>query len=170
MKATRQSSKRSRNGCLSCNSLRIKCDEAKLKCEYCAHTNKECIYNTYKEEREDQLDHYLVHYQFKNYEDTIKDDLVLISINSMAEQLNISYLELRLLIFLIKHGCAIFYFNRNQAIDNVWRTHVPQMLNNSQLMRDSILSASALQPWALNEELDIEFSKRHAFEGGGFEF
>ncbi|KAI5956835.1 hypothetical protein KGF54_000453 [Candida jiufengensis] len=36
--------KRSRNGCLSCKKLRIKCNEAKPSCEYCVHTSRECIY------------------------------------------------------------------------------------------------------------------------------
>lgn len=36
--------KKSRNRCLSCKKLKIKCDEAKPKCEYCEHTKRECIY------------------------------------------------------------------------------------------------------------------------------
>ncbi|GEQ72926.1 hypothetical protein JCM33374_g6614 [Metschnikowia sp. JCM 33374] len=34
----------SRKGCFSCKKLKIKCDEAKPTCEYCAHTDRECIY------------------------------------------------------------------------------------------------------------------------------
>ncbi|KAK6462080.1 hypothetical protein DFJ63DRAFT_141271 [Scheffersomyces coipomensis] len=40
--------KRSRNGCASCKRLRIKCDEGKPKCEYCTHTDRECVYPTPK--------------------------------------------------------------------------------------------------------------------------
>ncbi|CCG24527.1 Zcf18 transcription factor [Candida orthopsilosis Co 90-125] len=36
--------KRSRNGCLSCKQLKIKCNEAKPACEYCVHTQRECVY------------------------------------------------------------------------------------------------------------------------------
>lgn len=36
--------KKSRKGCLSCKKLRIKCDEARPVCEYCASTNKVCEY------------------------------------------------------------------------------------------------------------------------------
>lgn len=35
---------KSRQGCLSCKKLRIKCDEAKPKCEYCQSTNRVCEY------------------------------------------------------------------------------------------------------------------------------
>lgn len=35
---------KSRRGCLSCKKLRIKCDESRPKCEYCASTNKVCEY------------------------------------------------------------------------------------------------------------------------------
>ncbi|CAI5760671.1 unnamed protein product [Candida verbasci] len=36
--------KRSRNGCLSCKSLKIKCSETKPSCEYCVHTQRICQY------------------------------------------------------------------------------------------------------------------------------
>ncbi|KAG5419802.1 hypothetical protein I9W82_001682 [Candida metapsilosis] len=38
--------KRSRNGCLSCKQLKIKCDEGKPSCEYCIHTQRQCVYAT----------------------------------------------------------------------------------------------------------------------------
>ncbi|CAH6720877.1 hypothetical protein CLIB1444_04S09934 [[Candida] jaroonii] len=36
--------RRSRNGCISCKKLRIKCNEMVPKCEYCTSTNRECVY------------------------------------------------------------------------------------------------------------------------------
>ncbi|KAK6464393.1 hypothetical protein DFJ63DRAFT_333962 [Scheffersomyces coipomensis] len=42
-KATR-SRRRSKNGCLSCKRLKIKCDEKKPSCEYCLDTNRQCSY------------------------------------------------------------------------------------------------------------------------------
>lgn len=36
--------KRSRNGCLSCKKLKIKCNEDKPHCDYCVQTNRECVY------------------------------------------------------------------------------------------------------------------------------
>lgn len=43
-KQTRRSHTKSRTGCLSCKRLRIKCNEAKPRCEYCESTNKVCEY------------------------------------------------------------------------------------------------------------------------------
>ncbi|CCH42017.1 putative transcriptional regulatory protein [Wickerhamomyces ciferrii] len=37
-------SKRSKNGCVSCKNLKIKCTEEKPFCEYCVHTGRQCIY------------------------------------------------------------------------------------------------------------------------------
>jgi hypothetical protein len=42
--AGRPKRKLSRFGCASCKKLRIKCDESKPTCEYCAATNRTCIY------------------------------------------------------------------------------------------------------------------------------
>ncbi|CCG24562.1 hypothetical protein CORT_0F03380 [Candida orthopsilosis Co 90-125] len=38
--------KRSRNGCLSCKQMKIKCNEAKPSCEYCIDTGRACVYAT----------------------------------------------------------------------------------------------------------------------------
>ncbi|CAK9440107.1 uncharacterized protein LODBEIA_P42070 [Lodderomyces beijingensis] len=43
-KVTKPRAKRSRNGCVSCKKLRIKCSEEKPSCEYCLHTGRECVY------------------------------------------------------------------------------------------------------------------------------
>lgn len=34
--------------CFSCAKLKIKCDEARPRCEYCCHTNRKCIYPEYR--------------------------------------------------------------------------------------------------------------------------
>lgn len=39
------------NKCQSCRRLKIKCDEAKPRCEYCEATNKQCIYDGAAEHR-----------------------------------------------------------------------------------------------------------------------
>jgi hypothetical protein len=36
--------RRSRNGCMSCKKLKIKCNEGKPSCEYCVHTKRICVY------------------------------------------------------------------------------------------------------------------------------
>lgn len=37
--------KRSKNGCMSCKKMKIKCDEVKPACEYCRHTKRNCVYS-----------------------------------------------------------------------------------------------------------------------------
>jgi hypothetical protein len=43
---TRTSRKKSRNGCIHCKRLRVKCDETKPQCDYCVRNGRKCEYTT----------------------------------------------------------------------------------------------------------------------------
>ncbi|KAK6462071.1 hypothetical protein DFJ63DRAFT_313220 [Scheffersomyces coipomensis] len=156
----------------------IKCDEAKPSCEYCVHTSRECIYpspitianlqygpetsnsSTSTSSSNDSSPSELEKQQLTV---TLQESTVLrryqtdlmhqTELNNATSQLGISRFELRLLDFF-NNFCIYELSNEpNDVIHSVWVTHVPQVFLQSELIRNSIYSYSALNLFPLCEDL-----------------
>ncbi|KAK6455961.1 uncharacterized protein RJT20DRAFT_127699 [Scheffersomyces xylosifermentans] len=159
----REPTKRSRTGCLSCKNLRIKCDEAKPRCEYCTHTGRECVYPkptdiASKNTRQallttnsiSSID--VIRRELNTRESQAKRKLLesqvtfsqLTSLNQTTSQLDISIFELRLVKFFDEYCMYVLSFGVNDDINKVWKNHVPSLFLNSQLVRDSIYAFAAI--------------------------
>ncbi|KAG2736884.1 hypothetical protein G9P44_000974 [Scheffersomyces stipitis] len=171
--SVRPKQKRSRNGCLSCKQLRIKCDESKPNCEYCLHTNRVCVYpdtvhydkiisksqsssSDSPSSEEDILEllqnvdysqeKYLKLRAYRRnpmYSGSFRFDQIA-SLNELTSKLNISTFELRLLNYFDRHCIYMFSFGVNDEVHNVWKNHVPSIFLQSKLVRDSVFSFSAI--------------------------
>lgn len=73
----------------------------------------------------------------------------LVLLNSVTKQMDISSFELSLLKFFTENCINFFSFDKNPTVDYVWRNEVPRMFMTSRLVRNSILSFSALNMWPL---------------------
>lgn len=139
--------KRSRNGCLSCKKLKIKCDEVKPYCEYCIQTNKQCIYpkkppvklvkksTTIKKGRRGDINGIIESSSINN--DAIK------KLNSQTSNLGISKFELQLLKFFLDFGASFFSFNKNKETYKFWNEEVPKFWCESDLVKNALYSMSS---------------------------
>ncbi|RLV93253.1 hypothetical protein JA1_002577 [Spathaspora sp. JA1] len=146
---TTRTKRRSRNGCLSCKRLKIKCDEAKPSCEYCAHTNRECIYpipgirgSQLSPTREASRSTSPISVSPEAIEIVNpSQDLPLIQTTSL---LNVTPFELRLLNYF-DHRCIDFFsFGVHSKVHNTWKLKVPQLFTSSDLVKQSIYSFSGM--------------------------
>ncbi|CAH2354406.1 hypothetical protein CLIB1423_16S01970 [[Candida] railenensis] len=119
--------------CMSCRKLKIKCDEATPKCEYCSHTDKECIYPTEK-----QLD--VILSASVNAPSLTSNSRRL---NASTSHMNISKFELRLLYYF-NQVCLTDQAVENPGMERVWKIEVPMLWQQSDLVRHSVFSLSAL--------------------------
>ncbi|KAK6199379.1 uncharacterized protein RJT21DRAFT_46413 [Scheffersomyces amazonensis] len=171
---------KSRLGCLSCKKLRIKCNEAKPSCEYCQHTNRECIYpdtphqikfkpyvvkssssvivGTSGPNNFDKLfgsaEHYFTVKESSSQQNLVKS----LALNQTTTQLNLSTFELRLLNFFHNFCIFGFTFGQNPAVHDVWANKVPKLFIESQLVRDCIFAYACINlfPFCDLEQLKIE--------------
>ncbi|KAK6455960.1 uncharacterized protein RJT20DRAFT_40535 [Scheffersomyces xylosifermentans] len=160
--------KRSRAGCASCKKLRIKCDEAKPKCEYCTHTNRKCVYPKPTSSNDniglvaqaskivsslDVIERELRIKEMLHVRRTQLDSQVtfsqLTSLNQVSSQLSISTFELRLLKFFDDYCMTLLSFGMNESVHNVWKNYVPSLFLESELVRDSIYAFSAINMFPL---------------------
>ncbi|KAK6455963.1 uncharacterized protein RJT20DRAFT_40560 [Scheffersomyces xylosifermentans] len=172
--------RRSRGGCLSCKSLRIKCDEAKPSCEYCTHTERLCIYvqaNARSRTKKSLIvpninSEYVYHWEEmkanelivresieqvqKERNDALFDFYQNTSLNQTTSQLNISTFELRLLKFFNEYCIHFFSFGVNKIVHNVWKNSVPSLFIQSELVRDSIYAFAAINMFPL---FDLDLAK-----------
>lgn len=144
--------KKGRNRCLSCKKLKIKCDEAKPKCEYCEHTKRECIYpdpNMNKKRGRKPKTVKTIE-KVENVERINASPVELwnsqMCLNSVARQLEISQFEFRLLHYFQKHYIRI---ENTDPLNKVWKFQVPKLWQESDIVRQSIFSLSAMHLWAL---------------------
>ncbi|KAH3675715.1 hypothetical protein WICMUC_002507 [Wickerhamomyces mucosus] len=119
--------KRSKTGCVSCKRLKIKCSEDKPVCEYCLHTNRECIYPNSM--------------IINNCQSTK-------NLNSTNVHLNITRSELRLLKFFTEFSGSFFSFNKVDQLKNLWSIEVPKLWNQSDLVKNAIFTMSSIRLWA----------------------
>ncbi|KAK6199303.1 uncharacterized protein RJT21DRAFT_3112 [Scheffersomyces amazonensis] len=171
--------KRSRNGCSSCKRLRIKCDETKPQCEYCSHTNRECIYPTKenvkrKKQRQmirnatgvsiDSLEDLLrraekYHFVEKDRREFFKFQNQLV-LSQATSQLGISRFELRLLNFFNNYCVYLFSFGVNRQVHNVWANHVPKLFLESELVRNSVYAFATINLFPLCELEQLRISDK----------
>lgn len=160
------------NRCLSCKKLKIKCDEATPKCEYCEYTNRECIYPDVSKKKT----------RVKNPQSVIIKTIEIIEdlnsspadlwisqmgLNSTSCQLGVSFFELRLLHYFQAHYVKV---NEGNPLDRVWHIEVPKLWHQSDIVRQSIFALSAMHLWALcdlttlmQEDILDSRSKRMSF-------
>ncbi|CAH2354405.1 hypothetical protein CLIB1423_16S01948 [[Candida] railenensis] len=128
-----------KNKCVSCRRLKIKCDEATPKCEYCEHTNRECVYPTEKE-----LEEFALVAAVKTAALTSTRSGT--RLNSTTSQMQISKFELRLL-----HYFNQIYLNdqsvENPGMERIWKFEVPILWQQSDLVRHSVFSLTAMILW-----------------------
>ncbi|EGW30823.1 uncharacterized protein SPAPADRAFT_52021 [Spathaspora passalidarum NRRL Y-27907] len=146
--------KRSRNGCLSCKRLRIKCNEAHPCCEYCVHTNRECVYpppGPIKGSTSSSASSTPGSSRSRSKSPRVtasSEPIVILNptkdlvLTQTTSQMDISAFELRLLHFF-NHRCIDFFsFGVNSR--NTWKFKVPKLLPGSDLVQQSIYSFSGM--------------------------
>ncbi|RLV92006.1 hypothetical protein JA1_003391 [Spathaspora sp. JA1] len=143
--------RRSRNGCFSCKKLKIKCDEAKPSCEYCAHTNRDCIYPTPGVRGASQSSTTTPETSRSASPISRSPEPIEIvnprrdlSLMQTTTILNVTPFELRLLKYF-DHRCIDFFsFGVNSKVHDTWKFKVPQLFSSSDLVKQSIYSFSGM--------------------------
>lgn len=126
-----------KNRCQSCRKLKIKCDENRPKCEYCNHTNRECIYGD--SDSSPESDKSLSEPQVWRRQG---------GLNSLPYQIGISTFEYRLLKYF--HEVYLPPGEMKQPpLKNLWQVQVPKLFHESALVRSSIFSLCSLNLWNL---------------------
>lgn len=139
--------------------LTAQCDESKPRCEYCIHTNRECVYpeQTVSDMSEDGelitqveriTDSQVTATQTalgKTFEGLTCELLL----NSSTKMLNISTFELRLLNFFNSYCISLISFGVNMKADRTWRQEVPKLFLQSDLVRKAIYLFSSINLWPL---------------------
>lgn len=138
------------NKCVSCRRLKIKCDESKPICEYCEHTNRQCIYESEEDSpsSDSSTSSEAVMWRKQN------------QLNALPNHLGITTFEYQLLRYF--HQVIVPNKIDDIAIRQLWQVHVPQLFQGSPLVRNSMLSLSAvsvgglcdLSSWAEISEVD----------------
>lgn len=136
--------KKSRNGCLSCKRLKIKCSEERPACEYCIHTGRQCRYRV-RLDTENQIA------ACEPQGITIPSDFIMQSIynrsvqalNSMSNQLNVSRFELQLLKFFLDFGGTFFSVNAQHESFNFWIDTAPHLWCSSDLVKYTLYTLSS---------------------------
>ncbi|ODV78611.1 uncharacterized protein CANTADRAFT_6967 [Suhomyces tanzawaensis NRRL Y-17324] len=158
-------SKRSRKGCASCKRLKIKCNEDRPRCEYCLHTNRECIYpdeetavsiisESSRQARRLRDVSLFAHRAQKGLENpdsyfTFDQLVATFTLASPTSHLGISRYELRLVNFFDSFCVPLFSFGVNKDVHNVWKNMVPSLFLRSSLVRNSVYSFAALNLFPL---------------------
>lgn len=127
-----------KNRCLSCKRLKIKCNEVRPKCEYCEHTNRECIYvdNYPSDDIHDPNSYEAVVWHKQR------------PLNSPLRHIGISNFECRLLKYF--HEVYLVPGEMKQPpLRNLWQVQVPRLFHESPLVRSSIFSLCSLNLWNL---------------------
>ncbi|EMG50656.1 putative zinc finger upstream protein 3 [Candida maltosa Xu316] len=113
--------------CLSCKKLRIKCDLARPKCEYCAHTKRDCIYPNEGNESSTKPTN-------------LASDLPL---TQTSKLLSVTQDELRALKFFDEKGKFIVAFKNQRYID-MWMSEItPQFQSCPTVRKDSSVLTSS---------------------------
>lgn len=147
--------KRSRNGCISCKKMKIKCNEGKPVCEYCLHTQRECCYvlpPTRKQmtlakafPKEDQI-----------YVDSLWKTPSSRTLNSTSNLMSISNFEVRLLKYFLDFGGKFFTFNMHSSCERFWSEEVPKLWCTSDLIKAAIYTISSTKLLGCYEGEDIK--------------
>lgn len=124
---------RSRNGCISCKKLKIKCDEEKPKCDYCIQTNRLCIY--IKNPPIKLIKKTKIINDFFNNKTIEK-------LNSMTCQMNVSKFELQLIKYYLDFGPSFFSFNVDEKNLKFWSVQIPKLWSESELIKTCIYTVS----------------------------
>lgn len=132
----RYKTKRSKNGCLSCKKLKIKCTEDKPTCEYCLHTNRECVYLNKPSFVKLKV------VKTKQPPTSLNHDTIL-KLNSTTNHLQISNFELKLMKFYLEFGADFFSFKVNLDNYKFWNEKIPNLWCCSDLIKLSIYSLSS---------------------------
>ncbi|EMG50266.1 Transcription factor with zinc finger DNA-binding motif, putative [Candida maltosa Xu316] len=152
---------RSRGGCSSCKGLKIKCDESKPSCSYCISTRRTCFYPILKPLKKDikaakqketspPIIEVYGNKDTSTHVDELTRELVLTQSTTI---LGISKFELRLLRFFDQGCLHLFSFGVNDTVHNTWKYKVPYLFMESELVRKSIFSLSAM---ALLTAIDLD--------------
>lgn len=165
---------RAKARCFSCKTLKIKCDEGTPKCEYCLHTNRECVYPTGRKPRTrkepaKEPNHEAGHKLMVLSSDLESSSLrsvsssspnllfyAQISLNSPPSQLGVTKFEFRLL-----HYFSEFFYNiissdaGNTGQEFIWKNQVPKLCQQSPLVRSNIYALSTMHLWSLCDLLAV---------------
>lgn len=120
--------------CHSCRKLKIKCNEARPTCEYCAHTNRECIYDDTCEISPSSVSKR----SFSESAIWLKQG----KLNALRNHIGITAFEFQLLRYFDE--IIIPKKIKDAAAQRLWLVQVPQLFLGSPLVRNSLLSLSAV--------------------------
>lgn len=177
-KQTRRSHNKSRTGCLSCKRLRIKCDEAKPRCEYCESTNKVCEYPIIQHAYEappSNTSRRQNTVASENKPKTIEITIEQVNLASMSTDIsipppmkspishvfrNIAYNDI--FNFFITTSCNALGMNSPLILDT-WKQVVPRVALTSPMVLYGIISYSALSKYKMVRYM---MQKKQAALGG----
>lgn len=121
---------RSRNGCVSCKKMKIKCDEAKPTCEYCRHIKRKCVYP----EKAPKIKKSTCSFQNKHLQ----------KLNSVTMQLHISSFELSLIKTYNDFGPEFFNFKIHHDAYDFWMIDIPHVWRTSPLVKNALYAITTL--------------------------
>lgn len=140
-------SKRSSTRCFSCKKLKIKCDGVRPSCEYCAQTNRICMYQKHSEWFEMLDETHIAALRAmmvssKGYTNNCTKEF-----NSMQRQMNITRFEQKLLKFYLDFGGSFFTQNKSPETKKVFEVDAPMLWRQSPLMRNSLYACATIYLW-----------------------
>jgi len=176
---------RSKNGCLSCRKLKIKCNEVKPTCEYCVQTGRQCIYQVLpqvkliRRQNKKNKKHSVVNdpdissvssvSSINGLEEASTDSCLinnkpLQKLNSLSYQLKVTPFELQLLKFYLDFAPDFFTFNINSQAGEFWSNVIPSLWCCSDLIKNSIYAISSvriLASYDANDASKVYFQEEH---------
>ncbi|CCH42676.1 putative transcriptional regulatory protein [Wickerhamomyces ciferrii] len=153
---TKPKIKRSRNGCLSCKKMKIKCGEQKPSCEYCAHTGRDCVYPVSKQQlkitKNPKPISSSVPQNGNQIPKQINTEMLLISsspiqkkLNSPQEHLKITSFQHCLLSNYSSFGEEFFTYHIQQNTHDFWMIDLPRKWSSSQLLKIATFCATSMK-------------------------
>lgn len=137
--------RRSKNGCLSCRRMKIKCGEQKPSCEYCEHTGRECVYSQQSisktRSKKPNFDHIQ---ELHNSSGFVLQNKTLQKLNSMTLQLNVSSFELRLLNAYKSVAPEFAAFKLHQDAVDFWTVDIPHIWSSSALIKKALYTLTSV--------------------------
>ncbi|CAH2353859.1 hypothetical protein CLIB1423_13S00408 [[Candida] railenensis] len=127
-----------RNSCMSCKKLKIRCNEGIPRCEYCAATGRICNYANSASSKQKKAV-----LQMQSAAFCTPSTLL----NSNWQSVGISKFTYKLLHFFQNHCVDMLTFGINRELEKVLTIDVPGLWQKSSLVRQAMLSFSALNLW-----------------------
>ncbi|CCH42679.1 DNA mismatch repair protein [Wickerhamomyces ciferrii] len=141
--------KRSRNGCLRCKKLKIKCNEGKPICDYCQHRGAKCQYpkqitslskRTISKGSQKPIKNIIINESNESNTSLMVKNTIIMEVD-IPPKLN--SFEERLYKIFMDFAPSFFTFDINLQAKLFWINEIPKLFPNSKLIQNSIFALSS---------------------------